>query len=105
MLHEMTRVDVDDQPGHRTAVLSGSLDVYSSSLLAGRVLAGLPDDAHDLLLDLHALSFLDSAGVSALMKLRSAGRARSIDVHAHIGDDCQLHETVQSVVRRILPCD
>jgi hypothetical protein len=67
------------------------------------VFAGFPDDAHDLLLDLHALSFLDSAGVSALMKLRSAGRAREVEVRVFMGDDCPLHETVQSVVRRILP--
>jgi anti-anti-sigma factor len=99
----MTRVDLADQPGQRVAMLSGSLDVYSSSLLARRVLDGLPDDAHDLLLDLHALSFLDSAGVSALMKLRAVGRARQVDVRVHMGDDCPLHEAVQSVVRRIMP--
>jgi anti-anti-sigma factor len=99
----MTRVDLADQPGQRIARLSGPLDVYSSFLLAGKVLAGLPDDARKLLLDLHSLSFLDSAGISALMKLRSAGRARAVDVRVYLGDDCTLHETVKSVVRRILP--
>ena len=99
----MTRVDVDDQPGQRIAKLSGPLDVYSSFLLAGKVLAGLPQDAHKLLLDLRSLSFLDSAGISALSKLRSAGRSRAIDVRVYLGDECALHESVKSVVRRILP--
>lgn len=103
MLHETTRVDVSDEPGQRIARLSGPLDVYSAFLLAGRVLAGLPDDARKLLLDLHALSFLDSAGISALMKLRSAGKSRALDVRVYFGDDFMLHKTVVSVVRRILP--
>jgi anti-anti-sigma factor len=101
----MTRVELADQPGQRVVTLSGPLDVYSSSLLARQVFAGLPTDAHDVLLDLHALSVLDSAGVSALMKLRSQGRSRAVDVRFHLGEDCPLHESVQDVVRRILPCD
>lgn len=105
MTHEMTHVDLTDEPGQRVVTLSGTLDVFSSSVLAGRILAGLPDDAHDLVIDLHALEFMDSAGVSALAKLRLAGRARSVDVRAHLGDDCLLHETMQSVVRRVIPCD
>ncbi len=104
-MHEMTQIDLADEEGQRVAVLSGSLDVFTSSMLSARVLAGLPDDAHDLVLDLHALEFVDSAGISALARLRSAGRSRAIDVRGHIGDDCALHETVQSVVRRVLPCD
>ena len=104
-MHETTQVDLADEPGQRIAMLSGSLDVFTSSMLSARVLAGFPDDAHDLVLDLHALEFVDSAGISALARLRSAGRSRAIDVRGHIGDDCPLHETVLSVVRRVLPCD
>src|SRR5262245_33983719 len=103
VLHETTRIEVADEPGQRIASLSGPLDVYSAFLLAGRVLAGLPDDARKLLLDLHGLSFLDSAGISALTKLRSAGKARALDVRVYFGDDFMLHKTVVSVVRRILP--
>src|SRR5262245_34772808 len=99
----MTRVDVADEPGQRIAKLSGPLDVYSSFLLAGKVLSGLPEDVRNLLLDLRSISILDSAGISALMKLRSAARARGFDVRVYLGDDCALHETVKSVVRRILP--
>jgi anti-anti-sigma factor len=103
VLHETTQVDVADEPGQRIARLSGPLDVYSAFLLAQRVLAGLPDDARKLLLDLHSLSFLDSAGISALTKLRSAGKSRALDVRVYFGDDFLLHKTVVSVVRRILP--
>lgn len=98
-------IRVSDGGGVRTASLGGVLDVYSAPVLGPRVMAGLPADAHELVIDLSDLAFMDSAGVSALVRLREQTRARSMVLHARLGDHTRLNPTVCSVLRRVLPCD
>jgi anti-anti-sigma factor len=105
-VHEPIRVIVDDQDDGRHARIRGVLDVFSSPLLATRALAGLPDDTRALLLDLKDVSFVDSAGVSALVKLRQEARTRAIEVRARLGGaQHTINTTVVDLLRRVLPCD
>lgn len=100
-----TRIRVADDHGVRTAHLDGRLDVYSAAVLAPRVLAGLPNDAAQLVVDLSRVVAMDSAGVSALVRLNEQARARALGMHARLGRDCRLNPTVRSVLQRVVPCD
>jgi anti-anti-sigma factor len=100
------RVDVQDSDEERRARVDGALDVFSSPLLAVRALAGLPETAKSLILDLRRVSFVDSAGVSALVKLHREARARAVDVRAQLGDaKSKINATMVDVIRRVVPVD
>jgi len=104
--HEPILVTVDDNNGDRLAKVRGVLDVFSSPVLATRALAGLPDQTRALLIDLRDVSFVDSAGVSALVRLQQQAKARAVDVHARLGGaQDKINSTVVEVLRRVLPCD
>ena len=104
--HEPIRVIVDDQDDGRHARIRGVLDVFSSPALATRALAGLPEHTRALWIDLKDVSFVDSAGVSALVKLRQEATSRAVDVRARFGDAQQtINSTVVELLRRVLPCD
>ena len=77
-----------------------------SPALAARVLANLPGETRQLLIDLRDVRFVDSAGVSALVRLRQEGRARAVDVRARLGGaQTQINSTVVELLQRVLPCD
>jgi len=103
--HKPAQVFVVDEPGVRTAALSGSLDVFGAGVLAARVLSGLPAGATKLVVDLSELLSVDSGGVSALTRLRDQARARALDFHAHLGSHPRLSPTALRVLCRVLPCD
>jgi anti-anti-sigma factor len=106
MQHPPVEVTVDDSGGRRLAHVRGVLDVFSSSGLPTRALAGIPEQTRALLVDLGGVSFVDSAGVSALVKLRQECKARALDVRAHFGGAQQrINTTIVDVLRRVMPCD
>jgi anti-anti-sigma factor len=107
MTHEPVQIDlVDEESKGRRATVHGVLDVFSSPTLARRVLAGLPDKTREVVLDLRDVSFVDSAGVSALVRLRQQGAARTIEVRARLGDaQTKMNSTVVELLRRVLPID
>src|SRR5262249_18336306 len=82
--HSMSVVVDDEKATERRAEVRGSIDVFSSAMLPVRALAGLPDTARSLVIDLREVSFVDSAGVSALVKLRREAHTRAVDVRARI---------------------
>ena len=103
-------VHLDDEhladDAERTAEVSGAIDVFSSSLLPMRALAGLPETAKSLVLDLRDVSFVDSAGISALVKLQREARSRAVEVRARIGGaHSRINATVVEVIHRVLPCE
>jgi anti-anti-sigma factor len=103
---ESILVTVDDRDHNRCAKVRGALDVFTSPSLPRRALEGLPDETNDLLLDLRGVSFVDSAGVSALVRLQQECRSRAVVVHARLGNAQHLiHSTVVDVLRRVLPVD
>ena len=82
------------------------LDVFTSPVLAARALRGLPDETRALLLDLKDVSFVDSAGVSALVRLHQEGRARAVEVRARLnGAQQTINATIVDVLRRVLPVE
>ena len=59
-----------------------------------------------VVIDLRDVSFVDSAGVSALVKVRQEARARALEVHAVLGGaQDRINATVVELLRRVLPCD
>jgi anti-anti-sigma factor len=105
-VHEPIRVIVDDQDDGRHAKLRGVLDVFSSPVLPTRALAGLPEHTRALFVDLKDVSFVDSAGVSALVKLRQEAKSRAVEVRARLGDaQLTINSTIVELLRRVLPCD
>ncbi len=97
---------IDDTEHNRCAKVRGVLDVFTSPSLASRALAGLPEATHDLFLDLRGVSFVDSAGVSALVRLQQECRSRAVAVHAHLGNAQHvIHGTMVDLLRRVLPVD
>jgi anti-anti-sigma factor len=96
---------VDDQLGVRVVEVRGVLDVFSAGVVGGRILAGLPADATELVLELEGVEFMDSAGVSALVRLRENARLRDLNVHARLGGAPNLNPTVVTVLRRVFVID
>jgi anti-anti-sigma factor len=107
MEHEPVVIDLrDDEDDGRHARVRGVLDVFTSPVLAAKVLANLPGDTRKLLIDLRDVNFVDSAGVSALVRLRQEGRARAVDVRARIGGaHSQINSTVVDLLHRVIPVD
>ena len=67
-------VDRVDQPGGPVLLrLRGELDVHGAPLLRGQLLDLLPERP-PLVVDLHALDFMDSSGLAVLLELRSRAR-------------------------------
>ena len=62
-----------DQQGTTVLRLAGELDMATSPTLV-KALHELQDDAHEIVVDLRGLTFLDSMGLSALMKAHAAGQ-------------------------------
>ena len=103
---EPIHVTIDDDHENRRAKVRGVLDVFTSPALASRALANLPEETRDLLVDLRGVSFVDSAGVSALVRLEQECRSRAVAMHARLGvAQDVMHGTIVKVLRRVLPVD
>jgi anti-anti-sigma factor len=100
--HPPVEVLVVDEFGVRVATVRGVLDVFSASVVGARVLAGLPPDTHEIVIDLDGCEFMDSAGVSALVRLREQARRRTVEVHARFGAVERYNPTVSAVLHRVL---
>jgi anti-anti-sigma regulatory factor len=94
-------VIIEDRIGCRVAEVRGVLNVFTASVVGGRILAGLPPDARELVVDLDGIESADSAGVSALVRLYEHARARDVQVRARLGSACSMSPTVVSVLRRV----
>ena len=108
MMHEAVEITLDDtdEEAGRLASIKGVLDVFSSPTLVKRALAGLPEHTHSIVIDLRDVSFVDTAGISALVRLHEEARDRALVVHAHLGGASKrMNATIVDVVRRVLPCD
>jgi anti-anti-sigma factor len=96
----------DEQPKVRLAYVDGVLDVFTSPVLVTKALAGLPDTARKLVIDLRDVSFVDSAGISALVRLGEEAQLRAMEVHTRLGRAQErINTTVLDVIRRVMPCD
>jgi len=56
--------------GCRTLALRGEIDVATAPTLEARVMEVCRDDAEEILLDMSRVSFIDSSGLNALLRLK-----------------------------------
>jgi anti-anti-sigma factor len=96
---------LDRDDGVRVVKVSGVVDVFNANALSRDAVAGLPNEAREIVLDLEAVSFLDSAGISAIVKLVRQFRTQSIEMRASLGHDSPLSPTVVELLRQVVPCD
>jgi anti-anti-sigma factor len=96
---------VDRSDGVRIVTVQGAVDVFSAGRLARDAIAGLPTGASEIVLDLEAVSSLDSAGVSALVKLVRSLRAQSIATHASLGGHSVLSASMVNLLRQVVEFD
>jgi anti-sigma B factor antagonist len=96
---------IDRSDGVRIVTVSGVVDVFNAGALQRDALAGLADAPREIVLDLEAVSFLDSAGISAIVKLVREFRSQSIPMRASLGDDSPLSATVVDLLRQVVPFD
>jgi len=104
MRHTKARIGISDGTGVRVARFHGTLDVFSSSAVGSRIFAGMPADAHEVVIDLDDVDRMDSAGVSALVRLRERARARHVDLRCHLGRS-RVNPTIRQVLARVMPVD
>ena len=104
-MHPAVEIVLDDRLGVRVAHVGGVLDVFTASVVGSRILNGIPADASELVLELEDLEFIDSAGVSALLRLREHARSRALDVHVRLGATPNLNPTVIGVLHGVFVVD
>jgi anti-anti-sigma factor len=104
-MHPAVEIVLDDRLGMRVAHIGGVLDVFTASVVGSRILTGIPTDATELVLELEDLEFIDSAGVSALLRLREHARSRALEVHVRLGATPNLNPTVIGVLHRVFVVD
>ncbi len=104
-MHNSIEIEVDEGETSRLARVHGMLDVFSSSGLVQKALAGIPATAHSLVLDLRDVKFVDSAGVSAVVRLAQEAKSRAIELHTRIGATTKINETIVQTLCRVVPCD
>jgi anti-anti-sigma factor len=98
-------VEIEDTDDERVARLEGMVDVFTAGGVVRRVLANLPRDATRVVIDLRGVRFMDSAGLSAVVRLSERARRRALDLRAELGESSRLNPTVAGMLRRVVTCD
>ena len=98
-------VEIEDTDDERVARLEGMVDVFTAGGVVRRVMAGLPREATRVVIDLRGVRFMDSAGLSAVVRLSERARRRALDLRAELGDASRLNPTVAGMLRRVVSCD
>jgi stage II sporulation protein AA (anti-sigma F factor antagonist) len=73
---DLAHVDLQDHDGVYVAAITGEVDISNVDDVT-RQLAGLPNHAHGLVVDLRLVVYLDSTGISMLHDLAGRLRERS----------------------------
>jgi anti-anti-sigma factor len=97
-------VDIEDSDEERVAHFDGAVDVFTAGTVARRVFTGLPHDARRVVIDLRRVQFMDSAGLSAVVRLAERAKRHAIDMRAQIGQASHLNPTVRAMLRRVVVC-
>jgi len=70
-------VDVSCTDGHAVVRVAGEVDMYTAPVLARRLFDLIDEGARDVVVDLASMSFIDSTGLTALV--RGLARLRAHD--------------------------
>ena len=97
-------VEIEDSDEERVAHLDGAVDVFTAGTVARRVFTGLPHDARRVVIDLRGVQFMDSAGLSAVVRLAERAKRHAVDMRAQIGQASRLNPTVRAMLRRVVVC-
>jgi anti-anti-sigma factor len=89
----------------RVVRVTGSVDVFNAATLPRDAIAGLPSGSREIVIDLEEVSYLDSAGISAIVKLVRQLRSADIAARASLGSDSTLSPTIVELLRQVVPCD
>jgi anti-sigma B factor antagonist len=94
-----------DEGGVRVVRVTGAVDVFNAATLPRDAVAGLPNGSHEIVIDLEEVEYLDSAGISAIVKLVRQLRAADIAARASLGSDTPLSPTIVELLRQVVPFD
>ena len=78
---ELSPATVAHVTGECVIALHGDIDIASAAevgAVAKEAISACPDDSRRIVIDLAAVSFLDSSGIGALIDIRNAGLGRGI---------------------------
>jgi anti-sigma B factor antagonist/stage II sporulation protein AA (anti-sigma F factor antagonist) len=84
-----------DAQGAVHARLAGELDMASAPEVRARLYEALGEGAHDLSLDLSGLTFMDSAGVELLFRVRGDLAMRQIVLRLYVPADAPIRRTLE----------
>jgi anti-sigma B factor antagonist len=84
---ELARVDTEVHGEAYVVSAHGEIDISNAGQLLAAIEAAMPNGAHELVLDLTGVSYLDSAGVSLVLRLarRLQGRRQEMSLVAPEG--------------------
>jgi anti-sigma B factor antagonist len=117
-MSEIGRVIVNDEDDLRVVQIVGEIDASNVEEMRAETLAGLPNSALGLVLDLRRLTYIDSAGVAYIFevaeRLRRRGQAvalvvppnavirRSLEI-TEVGEVAAILPTLEAARARVLP--
>ena len=84
-----------DVHGAVHARMSGELDMAAAPDVRARLYQGLSEGVRALSLDLSGLTFLDSAGVELLFRLREDLAVRQIPLELYVPQDAPIRRTLE----------
>jgi anti-anti-sigma factor len=80
--------------GFTVATLEGEIDISNSVELETELCQGVPNDAAGLVLDLSAVTFVDSSGIRTLFDLAARLGGHRQLLHLVVPEDSQLRRTL-----------
>jgi anti-anti-sigma factor len=86
---------VRDAQGGVHAQLAGELDMASVPDVRARLDAALSEGVQELSLDLSGLTFMDSAGVELLFRLREDLAVRQVPLRLYVPEDALIRRTLE----------
>ncbi len=96
-------VSQQERSGHRVLAVAGELDLETAATLVNAALAELDSAAPDVVIDAHELSFCDSSGLSAFVRIsnrvaQDGGRLAIAAPHAMVSRVLEISGLVEAFV-------
>ena len=93
----LAEVHAHEDDGVVVARIAGEMDISNASYVEDRLTEAVPNSALGMVLDLSALSFLDSAGVELLFRLGERLEARRQRLSVALPSDAPIHRIFEIV--------